>query len=307
MRTCVERLLTALSVLLLMACNGEHEKVHSVYYWSTTFRIDSAQQQFISGQDISRIYLRYFDVVVNEMGEAMPNATVRFQSAQPKGVEIVPTVYIMNDCMAKSVANLDSLILQRVMQMSETNDIGGVREIQIDCDWTRRTQDTYFAFLERLAKRARDKGIAISATIRLHQLSQRVPPVDRGVLMMYNTGDVRKYDGTNPILDMKDVAPYLRHLAAYDLPLATAYPVFAWRVLFRNKQYVGIMHSDDELPVLPGDTIMVREPSPEVVKQVRQAVDGKRRDANDEVILFDISETNIQRINQYHYEEVFSD
>ena len=208
--------------------------------------------------------------------------------------------------MSRDVSQLDSLLLRRVMQMSETNDITGVREIQIDCDWTMTTRKTYYDFLMRLVERARNENIQISTTIRLHQLTQPVPPVERGVLMMYNTGDVRQWEGTNPILDMRDAGPYMRHLKKYDLPLSTAYPVFAWNVLFRDGHYVGIMHSDDDLPVLKGDTVVERRVELPMLLEAKGAVGRERPDANDEVILFDLSSKTINRINEYHYEKVFS-
>ena len=71
----------------------------------------------------------------------------------------------------------------------------------------------------------------------------------------------------------------------------------AWR-------YIGILHRDDYLPVLPDDSIVVRQPTPDMVRQARKAVDSLRPDANREVILYDISRQNIQRIKQYHYEKV---
>lgn len=309
MKNAVGMILAGMAALMVVwACSPRErgEQVRSVYYWSTVFQLDSAQQDFIREQQVGRIYLRYFDVVVNGEDKVMPNATVRFLSGQPKGVEIVPTIYIMNECMTRDVSQLDSLLLGRVMQMSETNDIAGVKEIQIDCDWTMRTRKVYYDFLKRLVDRAREKDVRISTTIRLHQLTQPVPPVERGVLMMYNTGDVRKWEGTNPILDMKDAGPYMRHLKKYDLPLSTAYPVFAWQVLFRGDKYIGIMHSDDDLPVLPGDTVVERRVELPVLLEAKGAVGRERSDANDEVILFDLSSKTIKRINEYHYEKVFS-
>lgn len=297
------------------AGKGERgEPMNAAYYWSTVFSLDSAQQAFIRNQHIGRIYLRYFDVVMKD-GMPMPNATVQFASARPKGVEMVPTIYIVNSCMETEHRDLDSLLLSRILQMSETHDMGRIREIQLDCDWTKQTCGNYFALLERLKERAKAHNIRLSATIRLHQLSQPTPPVDRGVLMMYNTGDVTKFDGTDPILDMRDVKPYLRYLKDYDLPLSTAYPVFAWQVVFRKGdgqrpkdegawRYIGILHRDDYLPILPDDSIVVRQPTPDMVRQARQAVDSLRPDANREVILYDISRQNIQRIKQYHYEKV---
>ena len=309
MKNAVGMILAGMAALMVVwACSPRErgEQVRSVYYWSTVFQLDSAQQDFIREQQVGRIYLRYFDVVVNGDDKVMPNATVRFLSGQPKGVEIVPTIYIMNECMTRDVSQLDSLLLGRVMQMSETNDIAGVKEIQIDCDWMMRTRKVYYDFLKRLVDRAREKDVRISTTIRLHQLTQPVPPVERGVLMMYNTGDVRKWEGTNPILDMKDAGPYMRHLKKYDLPLSTAYPVFAWQVLFRGDKYIGIMHSDDDLPVLPGDTVVERRVELPVLLEAKGAVGRERSDANDEVILFDLSSKTINRINEYHYEKVFS-
>ena len=117
-------------------------------------------------------------------------------------------------------------IQKRILQMNATNDIHGVKEIQIDCDWTLRSTQ---------------RNISISAVIALFGWRQRgwqyrqryvctnsqpSPPVDRGVLMMYNTGDFTDIHCQHPILDIHDVAPYLRYIDKYNLPMSTAYPVF---------------------------------------------------------------------------------
>lgn len=296
-----------LIIVVFCSCSKQQgEKTNAVYYWSTTFKSDSIQQSFLRQHHIKKIYLRFFDVVVDEQGNVMPNATVRFATPVPKDVEIVPVVYIVNDCLYRSIDKLDSLILQRVTQMCETNDITPFRELQIDCDWTARSRTHYFQVLSRLNERAKKQGVALSATIRLHQLGEAPPPVEKGILMLYNTGDVTRLDCEHPILDMKDAAPYLRKLSKYRLPLATAYPVYAWRVLFRKGKFVGILHSDDELPIIEGDSIVVRQPPLEMVLKAKQAVDKEQRSANDEIILFDISNENIQRINKYHYEKIFN-
>lgn len=296
-----------LIIVVFCSCSRQQgEKTNAVYYWSTTFKSDSIQQSFLRQHHIKKIYLRFFDVVVDEQGNVMPNATVRFATPVPKDVEIVPVVYIVNDCLYRSIDKLDSLILQRVTQMCETNDITPFRELQIDCDWTARSRTHYFQVLSRLNERAKKQGVVLSATIRLHQLGEAPPPVEKGILMLYNTGDVTRLDCEHPILDMKDAAPYLRKLSKYRLPLATAYPVYAWRVLFRKGKFVGIIHSDDELPIIDGDSIVVREPPLEMVLKAKQAVDKEQRSANDEIILFDISNENIQRINKYHYEKIFN-
>ena len=294
-------------VWVFLSCKDGQEnsvEMRSVYYWSTTWELDSAQRAFLKDNKVSRIYLRYFDVVINPRGEVMPNATLRFADSIPQGVEIVPVVFIVNDCMAKGVDSLGQLVLSRVLQMSETHDVMNVKEIQIDCDWSKRTHDAYFAMLRQMRDAAHAKGLRLSATIRLHQLSQDVPPVDRGVLMMYNTGDVRRLE-RNPILDMDDAAPYMRHIKGYGLPLSTAYPIFSWQVLVRANRYAGIIHGDDDLAILPGDTILTHKVSLDTVLAVRDAIDRLRPNANREIILFDMSKNNIQHIKQTHYEKIY--
>lgn len=297
---------TALLLLTTGCDSGEKAPVvRSVYFWSTVFELDSTQMDFIRSNNIRKIYLRYFDVVTNNQGEVLPNATVQFVTAQPDSVEIIPTVFITNECMTHAPDDLADKILGRILQMNETRDIFGVREIQIDCDWSGRTRAAYFAMLEQLTAKAKDKGIDISTTIRLHQLSQTPPPVSRGVLMMYNTSDIKDKEH-NPILDIKDVKPYMKYLKSYKLPLSTAYPMFYWDLLFRGERFVGIMHSDDDLPVIPGDTIIHRDVPFDVVLQVKQLVDKYHSTANDEIILFDISKQNINNNKNQHYEKIFN-
>ena len=296
------------AAVLLSACSERSatERTRAVYYWSTVLDVDTVKQVFLKEHGVRRMYVRYFDVVPGDGGRPVPNATLRFKTAVPEGLEVVPTVYIVNECMAGDTAGLARKVLRRVVQMSETNGVKGVRELQVDCDWTRRTRSRYFGFLRTLVALAKSEGIEVSATIRLHQLSESPPPVERGVLMMYNTGDFTDIACQKPILDMADAAPYLRHLAGYKLPLASAYPIYSWRILFRGGKYVGIMHRDDDLPVLPGDTIVERTPSIEDILEAARAVAARRRDAAQEVILFDLSNRNITRYNPDDYEKIYN-
>ena len=296
------------AAVLLSACSERSatERTRAVYYWSTVLDVDTVKQVFLSAHGVKRMYVRYFDVVQDDGGQTVPNATLRFKTAVPDGLEVVPTVYIVNECMAGDTAGLAEKIFRRVMQMSETNGVKGVRELQVDCDWTRRTRSRYFSFLRTLVALAKSEGIGVSVTIRLHQLSEAPPPVERGVLMMYNTGDFTDITCQKPILDMADAAPYLRRLAGYKLPLASAYPIYSWRILFRGGKYVGIMHRDDDLPVLAGDTIVERTPSIDDILEAARAVAARRRDAAQEVVLFDLSNRNITRYNPDDYEKIYN-
>ena len=108
-----------------------------MYYWSTTFKLSTSQQHFLKTQHISRLYVRFFDVVTEPDGTLMPNATISFASPFPEKVELIPTIFITNDCM-KQPGNTDlaEKILRRTLQMCETHDLPHPKEIQIDCDWT---------------------------------------------------------------------------------------------------------------------------------------------------------------------------
>lgn len=296
------------AAVLLSACSERSatERTRAVYYWSTVLDIDTVKQAFLSAHGVRRMYVRYFDVVQDDGGRPVPNATLRFKTAVPEGLEVVPTVYIVNECMAGDTARLAEKVLRRVVQMNETNGVKGVREVQVDCDWTRRTRSRYFGFLRTLVALAGSEGMDVSVTIRLHQLSEAPPPVERGVLMMYNTGDFTDITCQKPILDMADAAPYLRRLAGYKLPLASAYPIYSWRILFRGGKYVGIMHRDDDLPVLPGDTIVTRMPTVGDIMEAARAITARRGDANREVILFDLGNQNITRYSNEDYETIYN-
>lgn len=82
----------------------------------------------------------------------------------------------------------------------------------------------------------------LSSTIRLHQLSGDAPPVDNGVLMVYNTGNFNDPDAHNSIIDRKDVEPYLKNLPHYPIHLDVAYPTYSWQLLFRKRQFIGLLN-----------------------------------------------------------------
>ena len=79
-------------------------KRNSVYYWRTVFDIDSTELSFLQKHDISRIYLRMFDVAtepdfLNGTLQVVPIATTQFVSPIPRNVEIVPVTYITLDAL----------------------------------------------------------------------------------------------------------------------------------------------------------------------------------------------------------------
>lgn len=279
--------------MLLTSCGKQRyqdeslEQSNGVYYWRTDLHLDSTERAFLRQHHISKVYCRYFDVVMNDDGtEPKPNATIAFTDTLPAGIELIPTVYITEDCMHKPHKDLAEKLVNRIQQMNETNHIGNVHEIQIDCDYTSKSRATYYEFLEQVRHHLSPTSYHLSTTIRLHQLSMPVPPVDYGVLMVYNTGDPRKWQERNPILDYRDVYPYLNKLAKYQLPLAAAYPVYQW---IRNIQNVRIEHTVDAAEIL----------------KVKKALEKERPSLSKAVITYHLETDNINRYKTETYEEIY--
>jgi hypothetical protein len=272
--------------LLIAGCSEREElsESNAVYYWRTDFKLDSTEWAFLHRYQINKVYCRYFDVVMNEEGaEPKPNATISFSCSLPDSIALIPTIYITEDCMHQTHQGLAEKIVKRIRQMNETNDIKSGSEIQIDCDYTSKSRKTYYQFLNEVKQAW---GQTVSTTIRLHQLSMAAPPVDYGVLMIYNTGDPKKWEERNPILDIRDVQPYLKRLEAYPLPLAAAYPVYQWVRTIRN---IRVEHTVEAGEIL----------------RVKEAVEKKRNSLKKAIITYHLDKDNINRYKPKTYEEIY--
>jgi len=135
---------------------------------------------------------------------------------------------------------LETFIARIITKCSVVN----YKEMQIDCDWTEQSKNMYFDFLKILKKKL---GAAkkLSATIRLYQYKYRdkagVPPVDKGMLMMYNMGNVKDFNTVNSIFDNSTAEKYIDGVAAYPLPLDFALPAFSWAVVYHNDKFSCMM------------------------------------------------------------------
>ena len=88
-----------LSLLLLTGCRQQREEMaeeNAVYYWRTDLRLDTTERAFLKQYDIRKVYCRYFDVVMSDDGQPMPNATIHFESPHqllPEGEAISQTIF----------------------------------------------------------------------------------------------------------------------------------------------------------------------------------------------------------------------
>ena len=282
--------LLPLLLIVLSSCNSRESlnDENAVYYWRTEWRLDSLERSFLSRYDVRRVFCRYFDVVIDDTDDSdpHPNATISFVDTVPSDLEIIPTVYITEACMHRRHEGLAAKVVRRLVQMNETHDVVGVKEIQMDCDYTVQSRQLYYDFLADVRRIAADHGLRLSTTIRLHQLSMPVPPVDYGVLMIYNTGDPRRFEERLPLLVLRDVQPYLRYLDDYQLPLAAAYPVYEW---VRTISGVHITHE------VEADEIL----------NVKSAVEAERDDLRHTILLYHLDADNIQRYENETFDAIY--
>ena len=288
----------------VLRADAVRASTNAIYHWKTTFEPDNSELDFLGRHDVGRIYLRMFDVATEQNYETgaldiVPIATTRFLCEIPDSTEIVPTVYITLDAlraMNGREAVFAELITERLLAMANYNGCGLIGEIQFDCDWTTTTRRSYAALCRAAKNRLEPLHIALSVTVRLHQLSEEAPPADRGVLMLYNTGAIKDSSTYNSILDPKDCIPYLTK-QRYGIPLDFAYPVFGWGVWFRNGKFQAILrmtdfennrlyrreakgiyrvkhpHTADGKQLVVGDEIRMERPSAVEVLQVKALVE----------------------------------
>jgi hypothetical protein len=152
---------------------------------------------------------------------------------------ITAVIYLDNSLFLNIRANT---LLKEVMKNLDELSLKSYNEIQVDCDWTGKTQKRYFEFLKLLKKKTDKK---ISTTIRLHQVKYYkktgVPPVDYGVLMYYNMSDFKDIKTKNYILDLEIAKQYHYNFDTYPLPLNLALPLYSQATIIRFSKVIGFM------------------------------------------------------------------
>ncbi len=216
----------------------------SFYYWKSSFKLTGSEVETLRKLEINRMYIKFFDVVWSN--GPVPVSQTRFISNPPSFLAIVPTVFITNETLkklsVKGVPDLAEKIEYKISQMLVRNEIGLIPEIQLDCDWTLDTRAKYFELLQLLRTKLNGRKIALSATLRLHQVKYRrqtgIPPVDRGMLMFYNLAPVTSFTTKNSIIDLEIGKSYTGALDTYPLPLDLALPIFSWGVVFQDNRFI---------------------------------------------------------------------
>ena len=262
-RLCV--LLVLLS--LFTSCLKKREVDASFYYWKTIYDANPVEESWLDTLKSKRMYIRMMDIDLSENGSMpIPVSPIMFKQKVPVRRELVPVVYIVNNVLKnRSHKQLDELAAKMIFfvkgKMSQAGKTD-IKELQIDCDWTKSTRDNYFYLLTKLGQKLPNKKCILSATLRLHQLknliTSGVPPVNRVMLMCYNMGNLRRYGDQNSILEQSELQKYVGgNIANYPLPVDVGLPLFSWAVAFRQKKYVGIAKKVTE--VVLNDTTLFNQ------------------------------------------------
>lgn len=343
-------LICLLISIILLSCTGsaslKSDEGNYIYYWRTTFSLSDKEKEFLKVHDVKKIYMHFFDVewaYPAKSGEDVtPEATIRFNDTVPVGINVVPTVYITTSAIEKMQTKENEYaekIYKRVSAICKQNNIF-FKEIQLDCDWTKGTRQPFFRLCEAM-REYMDSTQTLSSTIRLHQLTQTPPPVDKGVLMVYNTGNLMEMTSDNSIFSRKDIEPYLRdnRLAEYPLALDVAYPTYGWSVVFNpgedkyyfcrimrrtdfssypslNKIASNLYEATADVNLSQDGTgydkvyknfrIRVERPSAKEILGIKKLIDGQLKNKKHNNLLYHLDESQLSHYSDNEISEIYS-
>lgn len=247
-------------VIFFCGCKRNTPSV-SFYHWKQRYNPSQWEIEYMKEVGCSRLFVRFFDVdFPPEKLLPEPISLIKV-NGELKAQNIVPCVYITNRTFlrvnGRQVKNLAHRVNDLIFEIARSSNLDSLGEIQIDCDWSESTRDRYFHFLKEL-KGVISSTTKLSATIRLHQVkySQRtgIPPVDRGVLMLYNMGNTLDQSEENSILKGEVIKQYISSKTPdYPLKLDLALPTYSWILVYRFHKLVRIIYPGDERLLLQSD------------------------------------------------------
>lgn len=247
------------SIVLLQTCCAKQKKIApTFYYWQTTLSADTLLCNYLDQVGCKTLYIKILDVGRDPVsGNITPYARLLVaDTLLLHGRDWVPCVFLTNDVFADGDADqMDWLAAKTAAAVAGFDSLVPHRlnELQVDCDWTGRTREAFFSYLTKLKAKLGEHTL-LSATIRLHQYKYPdktgVPPVDRGMLMAYNTGDIGHFAAGNAIYLPEDADAYWgRFSKNYPLPLDLALPLFSWTLIFRDSLLYKI------IPGIPDESL----------------------------------------------------
>ncbi|MEM9929887.1 MAG: hypothetical protein AAF840_08725, partial [Bacteroidota bacterium] len=233
--------------LLILSCFRCSEApdtplITTFYHWETILAPDSTAKKLLSNYACDRLYVKAFDVAW-QASRPEPTALVQMRDTTALPT-LVPVVFITNEVFKNEPQAQLIDLADNIVGLVEELFPADFPELQIDCDWTARTQVPYFVFLK--AVQARLGPRALTCTVRLHQYrdvkEQGVPPVTRATLMAYNVGDLNLWATDNSIIDTTILKHYLAGTAPYPIQLDLALAVYDWAAVYRRQNLAYLIN-----------------------------------------------------------------
>lgn len=251
----MKRYLFIILIISLASCNHNIENVErALYYWkSDEWSFSYREKQVCDSLNTQKLYLKFFEVDYSEEMGSFPISKTSLGSWQIRNMNfksVVPTVYLRNVVFLKSTKeelgmladNVNFLINKYISTEFQDETI---TEFQMDCDWTPKTKDNYFYFLQKLKTIS---GKQISATLRLYPYKypdkMGVPPVDKVMLMCYNLLNPVENPNKNSILDLSELKSYLEGVPTYPKHLDIALPIYSGVQVYHNECFSAMLYTD---------------------------------------------------------------
>ena len=313
-----------ITLLFINACtpSKSSNENQAFYYWKTQYQLNSFEKEYLKKKGIKKIYLHCFDIAV-ENNLPKPQGVLRWKEAPIHKIEYIPTVFIQNDIFKQTDTNLLNELAQNCFslcgQIMASQQLP-LQEMQVDCDWTASTRDSYFYFLKCL----KQKRIIVSATLRLYQYKYAdksgIPPADYVSLMCYNMGTMKKDENENSILNRNNLHSYLQTVKSYPLPMNIALPIFNWTLLYSNQMFKGILYktpmvenkywkriseikyicvqahfdSNCQRNFYPNESIRIETISKKDLEQALHTIQHYVKNSKNEIIYFDLDSSKIR-------------
>lgn len=236
MRTQVILLQLAMLLFCLSGCTDRQTNIPAFYIWKSMLTAHDADTAYLNKLEAKKIYVRMFDVDDKGNG-AFPTADFTPSDGIVLSQEATPVIFITNKTMLQCPASDINELARKCVDKIDTTYLAHFNklpaEYQFDCDWTEKSKENYFNFLNHI--RTLRKNAKISCTIRLHQVKFRdrtgVPPVDKGTLMYYASSEPTDFDNKNTILNNDEAAKYIEEIDSYPLHLDIALPLYSWGIV----------------------------------------------------------------------------
>lgn len=290
-------------ILIAVSCSEPAVKIErGIYFWENdTPFLTKENSLALDSLKIEKLYVKIYEVDrVDGKNVPIAKSSLKLTTKDLKNRELIPCIYMLNkvfvesskeelDALANNVVRLTLAFLDE--KLSEDVSIP-FPEIQIDCDWSEKSQGNYFYFLRKM-KKLTDKKI--SCTLRLYPYKfhekMGVPPCDRATLMCYNLLNPIKNPRKNSILDIDEMSKYLDTKFEYPLPLDVALPVYSWMQCYDRDQFRGVVHG----PIENYSSLMTHHKGLWYTMQVDTVVSDLYMRKGDRIKLERVSQTDLSK------------